>query len=340
MTSVVAYYYDGNSSKRHSVRLLPVHDGLALEGDGIVREVPFAAMRISDKLGSSPRLVYFADGGHCEVLDQRNFESVLHEAGMQPVSWVARLESSWRHALGALLLCIACGIAGYIWGLPWLAKVIAERIPYATAHIIDVQTMQTLDKGILQPSRIPLARRQALQREFDGICREYGLPALPIQFRSSKPVGANAFALPGGTVVVTDQLVQLADNDEEVLGVLAHELGHVREHHSMRNLLQGSAVGLFMTWYVGDISSLLAAAPTLLLQASYSRDFETRADRFAADTLHRNGIPPSRLADMLKKLEQSQHESSRHEGFEQLLASHPDTEKRIRALNEYEHHPD
>jgi Zn-dependent protease with chaperone function len=332
MTSVQAFYYDGNSSKQHAVLLTPAPDGLSVQGEGLERTVPFSDMRIAAKLGSSPRLVYFADGGHFEVSDHAAFERVLHEAGLNAHSLVAHFEGSWRYAFVALLFCILFGLACFRWGLPWAARLAAERIPYSTAHIIDEQAMDAFDKGLLQPSKLPQARRQLLQHRFETLVIESDLPQRPLQFRYSKPIGANAFALPGGTVVVTDDLVQMADNDDEVIAVLAHELGHVKERHALRQLLQSSAVALFMTWYVGDISNLLAAAPTLLLQANYSREFESRADRYAVKMMRMNHIPVDRLADMLRKLEASQHNKKQRSNFGELFASHPATEKRIHDL--------
>lgn len=103
-----------------------------------------------------------------------------------------------------------------------------------------------------------------------------------------------------------------------------------------RQLLQSSVVGLAMTWYLGDISTLLAAAPTLLLESSYSRDFERRADHYAAEILRLNGITPARLADILEKLESSHTgaKESKKQSFRisEIFSSHPDTEERIRAL--------
>ncbi len=103
-------------------------------------------------------------------------------------------------------------------------------------------------------------------------------------------------------MVLLDQLVTLAANDDEIYGVLAHELGHVHYHHGMRMLLQSSAVALLLTAWVGDVSTLLASLPAGLLQARYSRDFEAQADDYAAATLLANGIPPSRLADLLERM--------------------------------------
>ena len=99
-------------------------------------------------------------------------------------------------------------------------------------------------------------------------------------------------ALPSGTLIVTDAFVMLAANDDEIVSVLAHEAGHVEHHHGLRLVFQNSVVALVITWLVGDVSTLLAAAPTALLQAKYSRDFERDADAYAVCTpsfqQHRN----------------------------------------------------
>jgi len=95
-------------------------------------------------------------------------------------------------------------------------------------------------------------------------------------------------------------------------------------------------IGLSMTWYFGDISSLLAIAPTVMLETSYSRNFERRADLYAVTLLRRNGIKPGRLADILERLENDHTgHQSKHEAYSpifDLFSTHPNTDERIRIL--------
>ena len=336
MKTVSAKYYDGQSAKQQAVTLNIAQGLLEVHADELVRVIPLGNLRISAKLGRAPRLLHFADGGHCEVSNHADFEALLEEAGVKPHSLLSRLENSWRYALMATLLAVSFVIASFYWGLPWIAGIAAARVPASVTLSIDAHVLSAIDDGLMQPSKLSAARQQTLMQRFDGLRNENELPPHQLEFRSSVAIGANAFALPGGTIIVTDQLVSLASNDEEILAVLAHELGHVSERHPLRQLLQSSVVGLAMTWYLGDISSLLAAAPTLLLESSYSRNFERRADRYAAGMLHMNGIAPARLADMLEKLEsshagakESNKQSSR---ISEIFSTHPDTGERIRDL--------
>ena len=339
--SLQADYYDGRSARCHAVTLTVEAGVLQLRGDAFARNEPLAKLKIPASLGHAPRLILFADGARCEITDHAGFAALLPESNRAAfiLPW---LETRWSIALGALLLILASMGAAYVWGLPWMAQQVAARVPPQVLALMDEQFLHATDGRILHPTALSEARQQALLARVHALHWPPGtIPPTRILFRSSPEIGPNAFALPGGTVVILDQLVMLAHNDDEIIGVLAHEIGHVTERHALRQMLQASAVGLVMTWYIGDVSSVLAAAPTVLLETRYSRNFEQRADDFAARALELNGIPPSRLADMLESLEQAHAErqqktqqgaaSSRWQDY---LSSHPATQERIRALRE------
>jgi Zn-dependent protease with chaperone function len=130
---------------------------------------------------------------------------------------------------------------------------------------------------------------------------------------------------------VTDQLVQLAQHDREVLAVIAHELGHVERRHSLRLALQSIGAGVLLVAITGDIGSfsdLAAGLPSLLLQSGYSRDMEREADAYALVWLDATCIPPQHFADILSRLDKSTPDAAG------LLASHPGTGARIRPFLE------
>jgi Zn-dependent protease with chaperone function len=161
------------------------------------------------------------------------------------------------------------------------------------------------------------------------------IPAYRIVFRDGGMIGPNAFALPDGTIVVTDQLVRLAKNDNEILGVLAHEFGHLMRRHSLRMLIQNSIVGAVVGWYLGDFSNIAAGASAAILQAKYSQGFESEADAYAVRTMKLNGILPAALAHMLERLQASADKKNHSKGerpFNGYLDSHPATAERIRKI--------
>jgi Zn-dependent protease with chaperone function len=231
------------------------------------------------------------------------------------------------------LLILVVMVGGYRYGLPVMATFAANRLPPRVEQVLGRQVLDTLDGPILQPTRLPMAAQARLTAGFDHLRRPAGSRQPDrIVFRSSAALGANAVALPSGDIILTDALVTLARDDEEILGVLAHEAGHVAARHGIRQLLQSSMVALFVTWFLGDISTLAATAPTALLQAKYSRDFEREADDYAADALRRNGIAPGRLADLLERLEVSRPGGGAAPSPIGYLSTHPATADRLQRL--------
>lgn len=155
----------------------------------------------------------------------------------------------------------------------------------------------------------------------------------------------NAFALPGGQVVIHSELILRADSAEELLGVLAHEIQHVEQQHGVRNIIGASGIYLIASAVVGDASGLLAtlggAAP-LLLNQSYSRGFESEADVTGFELLQTANINPVGLAIFFEKMiaeEKKQMDKLVDEENQELakqtlrfFSTHPASEDRIKTL--------
>jgi predicted Zn-dependent protease len=248
----------------------------------------------------------------------RRYELILH-----------RWESRPAYAVLAIAMVVAV-----LWllidrGLPVAVNEIAARIPVEAEAALGRETLEGMERYFLKPTKLSSARQAGLRARFDAVARAGGETApYRLEFRSSPMIGANAFALPSGIIVMTDELVKLARNDQEVIAVLAHELGHVRHRHTMRRLLESSATALIIAGVTGDIASttsLAAAAPTLLLQTKNSRDHEREADAYAIEMMRKSGIEPRHFAAILKRLE---GETPQRGGLPGFLSSHPPTEER------------
>ena len=223
-------------------------------------------------------------------------------------------------------------IAAYFYGIPMLARLVADRVPASVVARVDTETLAALDRQVFAPSALPRERQDAIASAFRALKKPYGQSApYNLAFRKSDAMGANAMALPGGTVVVTDGLVALARDDREILGVLAHEAGHVAGRHGLRSLVQDSLISMLLALVIGDVSALAAAASSSVLEASYSRDLEREADAYAIETLTANRIPLKFLADMLRRLD-SAAGAAGMPGALRYLSTHPATDERIRQL--------
>lgn len=340
MTVVHANYFDGKSARASRVQVSLSGDSLILEGEGVNRRDPLDSLHVSEPMGAAPRFIKFSDGAHCEVHDHASLAALL-KAGGHRDGLVVQLQNRWRWALAAMVITLAFIAAGYRWGLPAISEWIAFKLPEKTLSQMGRSTLAFLDEGIFSPSVLPPTRQQTLRTTFEALEVPDGTKSEhEILFRNGRAIGANALALPDGTIVVTDQLVKLAKNDQEIIAVLAHELGHLNRRHSLRMLIQSSIVAFAVAWYLGDVSNVAAGLPTLLLQARYSRDHEREADAYAANMLKANGISPGRLADILGRMEQAHTGKAEEEGAKHsdslgdYMSSHPATRERIKLLEQ------
>jgi Zn-dependent protease with chaperone function len=332
MIGVLATYFNGRDATAYAVTIGIDGASMVVSGDGIDRREPFAAVQISEAIGNAPRLVRFSDAAFCEVTDNEGLGRLLAEHGVMP-SRVSQWESSLGWIAAGGVAFIALLIAGYFYGIPILARVVANRVPAVATNRLSAEVLAIFDGQLFVPSVLSKARQQ----ELDAAFRRLVLPAsargaaYELLFRKSDVIGANALALPSGTIIVTDALVELARDDREILGVLAHEAGHVDHRHGLRNILQNSIVGLVVAWFIGDVSSIAAAAPTALIEASYSRELEREADLYAMHVLRANNIPLRHLADILRRLDGA-HDGSEVSRTLGYLSSHPATSERLRQL--------
>ena len=337
MSKVRAAYFDGKSSTGRPVTLtLEEPEVVRLRGDGIDATWPLAELRVSGRIGSSSRRISFPDGAQCETGDNEAVDAMF--AAHSPVGerLLQRWEGTLRYALAAVLLTIAAATAFTVWGIPALAKHVAFALPAETQSLIGGDALSALDQFVFAPSQLPRERQQALRRLCEGMSAGTpGVANLRLELRQGKRAGANAFALPSGIIVMTDELVAIAKDDAEIEAVLAHEIGHQRQRHLLRQFLQDSATALVLAAAIGDvtsITSLAAAAPTLLLRAKFSRDFEREADDFALDYLARRGIPAQKFADILQRMEERRpngKNAGKAGDVADYLSTHPSTRERI-----------
>jgi Zn-dependent protease with chaperone function len=323
-----ADYLDGRTTRVRVVNLSVAGADLVIASDDVDIRVPVTEVKVDERLGGAPRRLHLPDGASCEVRDLAGLDILLASMAYRD-GWVDRMQRRLQFVLFSLIACAALAVMAYHWGLPWAAAQGARHLPPAVGRTLSERVLKVLDGRILIPSKIAAAQQQVLSAKFHALrLPEGGTAATPLLFRGSPQLGANAFTLPDGTIIVLDDLITSIGEDEQTLAVLAHELGHAHGRHGLQLLLQSSAVGAFWTFYIGDISHMLAAAPAAVLQARYSQDFERQADDYTAALLLHNGMSPGLLATALEKLAVSEPASS-NGGY---LSSHPSTDERMRHL--------
>jgi Zn-dependent protease with chaperone function len=321
--SIPALYFDGKTSRAHHVTL-SVKDGQAIISGDAERSCPLGELRVSERARNTKRKVTFPDEAYLEITDTAAFDALLADTGHQD-SFIVRMQQSWRGALAAVVATLVVLVLSYLYVLPLASEGIAKMLPEKVERSIGKGMLDFLDKQIFAPSQLPQARQQALIEQFKHLQPPRGdVPTYRILFRKSK-IGPNAFALPSGEIIITDELVRLMKNDEQIMGVLAHELGHLHERHLMRRVVQSSAVAALATVVFGDASAIVANIPTILLDMKYSRDAEREADDYAIAMMKTNRIDLVHMADGFEQLQAATKDSTPPP----YLSSHPSTDERI-----------
>jgi Zn-dependent protease with chaperone function len=330
----VARYYYGRTSRAHDVSASSDGKRLLIRSEAITADVALADVRVSSRLGDSPRYLMFPDGAKCETDEHEAVDEIFSSPNI-----THRLERRWSFALAATLVTAVFVWLSVEFGLPAIARHAAHAIPVAMEQSMGEQSLKALDGDMLKESRLLEVDRARVRAAFGRVTTTLGPQYKPppnarLLLRRSDTFGANAFALPSGIVVFTDEMVGLAENDEQLMAVIAHELGHVHHRHIMRSILQNSVAALLIATLLGDVASitgLAASIPTFLVEQRYSRTFEFEADAFALQWLDAQQLDRQHLAKILRRLSDAQGMQS--EGLAKYLSTHPSMDERIESIS-------
>jgi len=304
---ILGNWYQKGSSERRSASLEPGPLGrlrFRLEGDPDVEEVLARELDISPRLGATPRYLTFPDGSVLETPDNEAVDTMLRLYCPSAFrGWVHRLESHWPLVVLTLVLVIGVVWGSIQYGVPALSRHLAHKLPAEALDQVSRETLVFLDKVYLESSQLDPARQQSLRSAFSRLLTLYPEGRYRILFRrGGDTLDANAMALPDGTLIFTDQLVELAANEEELLAILAHEVGHVELRHSLRAVIQNSLIGVGALLITGD-AEVLAGLPVLFTSLSYSRDHEREADAFAAQLMRRQGLELQAFVSIMTRMQ-------------------------------------
>jgi Zn-dependent protease with chaperone function len=268
-----------------------------------------------------------------------------------------RMQAHWRVFAAVAVVAVAAIFAFYRWGTPWAATQLSRHVPVGWEVEVSQRALADMDRYWFKPSTLPAERQARLRARFDALVaqipadlRRYPGYAPRMQLHFRRGLGANALALPGGTIVLTDGLAELADKhglgDDALLGVLAHEAGHVLHRHGTRMVVEQGVLNVGLGLALGDVSWIVASGSTLLTSMAYSRSHESEADCFAVGLMRQAGLPTQPMGELLLRIDAGEASEAAKQAppaqtapreasaLESLLSSHPDTPARARALQQ------
>ena len=330
-----AVYFDGTSSRRRLVTL-EFNDRLEItEYEHTLAAWSYADIRRADSPSGTLRVTCLAAPAlaRLEIRDAAVAAELISRCTQLDENIPGR--RGVARVVGWSLAATVSIVAVVLFGVPLAADRLTPLVPQSFERRLgDVAEGQvkTLFGGKVCDNAPGQA---AFTKLVNAIRQSAGLDPSIQSVVLSSPI-PNAFALPGGKVYVFSGLLAKADNADEVAGILAHELGHLKHRDGTRNLIYNGGTSFLIGLLFGDItgSGALIFASRSLVTASYSREAEQNADTFAIDSMHRLGRSPKPMGELMFRV--TGKEGDRNLS---ILASHPLTEDRLARMSREDRPP-
>lgn len=320
--SYTATFYDGQSAHSHRVTLTLEANQLRLEAASLATAItwPYAEIEVRQ----APQDGLPAVVSHPSLPGSQLIVSPDIFAKIKP--YLPRQTRPYKVAAGGIAF-LSVVVLTVLWVIPLITPALAEIFPTAWERKLGRIVYSQLVTSENRCTQVEATK--ALHTMVNTLTSGTYLPPVKITIVKSDMI--NAFALPSGNIIVHTELIEQAATPEELLGVLAHEMGHLSHNHIIENLIQQLG-----TLGILDVATGGGGTMIYLLnefyQQSYSRDYEREADEFAAEHLTKQGYHLKGLIAFFKRLEK---QSKNQPEWLQWLSTHPADAERIQFFQNY-----
>jgi predicted Zn-dependent protease len=331
-----AHYLDGKTAARRpaTVELTPSGLEVKTEDGGTFRWAFHEIRQTQGSYQGEPvRLERGRELTEAVVIPDTDFLTELHrrvpDLGMRfhnPARRSLRLQLTILAALSAAGLSVAV----YLWGIPAFASILTPFVPITWEERLGNSVAEGFappDKRCGDPDRL-----QPIRQIVTTLTAPLSRQPYPINVIIVNEPVLNAFALPGGTIVLYRRLIEKTDAPEELAGVLAHELQHVLKRHTTRAMLQQASSAVLIAAVTGDASGAMAYglnSAQVIGALRYSRQNEEEADVEGMKMILDAGIDPAGMILFYERLKKEGPDLPEALGF---LSTHPATGDRIEKL--------
>lgn len=332
-------YFDGHSAARIPATIRPMQTGLEISlKDGPTLWWPYGEIRQTQGsyAGEQVRLERGQPLPEAVIVDDQSFLTAL---GRHAPGWGGRFRhpKRWwlreRLIISSVVTAMVGSAAIYFWGVPALVAVVAPHVPIAWE--------EQLGREVL--TQLAPESRQCTDPEHTDVLEK--ITARLLATRTAQPytfriivvddADVNAFAAPGGSIVVFRGLIEKTKTADELAGVLAHEMQHVLLRHTTQQLLRQASTGLLITAVTGNTTGAAAfglKSAELLATLHYSREHEAEADLEGLKMLIAARIDPQGMITFFETLKR---ENAAIPDAMKYLVTHPQTDDRIQTLAAY-----
>ncbi len=326
MNQFLVQYFDGISSKHYQAKITLYNSywQLSLEENGAIiiwncNQISIQTINtavVVCNYGSFPKQSITSTNTHFIQAIQHQFNTIKNT---QPIGLSTRLNG--KKVVLLLSAVVGLAVAIYLVVIPFVTGFLAEKLPYTYQQKMGEQMFNS----IIDPKTINKKATLKVNEFVQNI--NFGNEH-PINVTVVNDKELNAFAMPGGHIVVYSKMIEATPNYPAFAALLAHEIAHEKNKHVVKSIGRNIAGYLFISLLLNDVngvSSVLINNAQNLSSLKYSRSLEQEADDDGLAILKENAIPQIGFVDLFKVLQ----DSSKMEMEITLLSSHPLTKKRL-----------
>lgn len=330
----------GTDGGRRSGQIHVLDTGVQFIGGEERLLIPFSNLAITAG-GAANRLIFFNNTQKEVPTFYTTDKTILkhetllrHPALLPQVKYSKRTLRKVRNSVLVFFAFCLISIGGLYLAKDYFVRKVAEQIPVSWEREAGDQLFKTLS---LQYTFIKNdSLEQVFRKVAHPLLQQVAKKGVHVDIYFVNDPSINAFALPGGKVVIQSGLIQHAESWEEVLGVMGHELAHVTERHHARGIISNLGLYAILSAFFGDFSAIAGTMVSLggdLASLANSRGYETEADNAGWDYLIKGKIHPRGMIAFFETLEK-QHKGVAMSGYLSFLSTHPDTKERIANLRQ------
>lgn len=323
---ILGFLFDGLQATSQSAVLVYEDDQIYFE-TAFIHDKVFAIkdLQFHPELIGVPRVIESANGLRFETQDceaVRRLETTLHKT-----SWIHLIESSWTLSLTGAAMVV--GLLAFIYFdlIPRYSSKLARKVPASVSSMMSRSAEKFLLYKPMKKDILSTEEWQRANTAIEDFEKHFHAKDIQIDIIESDKNDPNAFVIPNGHIFLNSALIQTADNSDQILAILLHEIGHYHHFHVMQSVLEHSAISTLIIFITGGTD--WTNVPILILNNSYSRDNETQADDFSIQTMKEMNRDPSALADLFQKMADLVKNESELPKF---LSTHPGFKERIQYI--------
>jgi len=327
-----ATYADGLSADSEDLKVIFSAHGILFPSG---KAWSYGGTQLVAKVKKTGKIVFrhddFQNARLSVYVPEAQWQAFLDYLRHQHPRLIGRVNSDSMRWQSIIAVSIVVTLAAIYFLYPHANRILVSLMPTSWAETAGEMVIDHMYGGLNRGQQCAKAEGQALLDRWADELAPEGTP-YDIKVRVARTSEINAFAAPGGQIVILKGLIDKADGPDEVAGVLAHEIGHAYHKHPMQGLVSALGLGIISQIFGGDAGTVA----TLVLSSSYSRDAERQADQTALDILYDQGISAEGFIEFFRKIKDLQGKYADSELF-QIVASHPLTSERIEHVEDHIH---